>query len=241
MARIENISREKVTNLIAKFIKKQSREMGDKTNMTLDISHFNWVCGMGRDKKWSYSEIRFDDNCYIFKDKEISEDAFIILLKKALELSGVNGKVFYDEYGDGIWTKKQVLFKRLEIFGKPCKEFKELNKILVKNGIKNIGDLDVFSVGICGKRSSYGDSGKYYYLCYQPKMCLSIIDYIKSNKGKFGVIKAEVKEYLDYGDDVDYEIAQYQESEWYGKRGNNITISIRGGKNKKDYQYKFEI
>jgi uncharacterized protein CbrC (UPF0167 family) len=241
MARIENITKDKLVEAIAKFIKELSKKMGDKTNMEVDIDHSNWMCGMGANKKWSYTEIRFGGNSYIFKDKEITEEQFVYLLNKALDKSGIKGKVFYDTYGDGYWCDKQTIFRRLEIFNKPCKEFKELNKTIKKCGAKEIGEFDVFSVGICGKRSSHGDYGKYYYLCYQPNMCLSIIDYIKSNKGRNGIVKVEVRDYLDHGDDCDYRIAQYQESEWYGKRGNNLILSIKKGKNKKDYQYKFEL
>lgn len=241
MARIENITKEQVTKLITKFIKEQAKNMGDKTNMKLDINISNWLGGMGRDKKWIYSEIRFNGNSYIFKDKEITDAHFILMLNIALRESGVKGNVFYDTYGDGYWEKKQDIFKRLEIFAKPCKEFKELNKVLEKNGTKGIDDLDVFSVRICGKRSSYSDSGEYYYLCHQPKMCLSIIDYIKKNKGRFGVVKTCVRDYLSHGDETDYKIAQYQESEWYGKRGNNLFITITDGKGHKDYKNKFEL
>jgi hypothetical protein len=126
MTRIENISKEQVTKLIAKFIKEQSKKIGDRTNMEL----VNWVCGVGRDKKWSHTEIRFDGNSYIFKDKKITEEQFVCLLNKALEESGVKGKVFYDVYDDGYCAERQTIFGRLEIFGKPCKEFKELNKAL---------------------------------------------------------------------------------------------------------------
>lgn len=241
MERIENITREQVIKLIAKFIKEQAKSMGDKTNMELDIEHHNWVCGMGCNKKWSSSEITFGGKSYIFKDKEITEEDFIGMLHKALQESGVKGKVFFDTYGDGYWNKKQNIFRRLEIFAKPCKEFNQLNKYLSKCGVKEIDDYDVFSVRVCGKRSSYSDSGRYYYLCHNPKMCLSIIDYIKSNKGRNGIISIKVEQYLDHGYEEEYRIAQYQESEWYGKRGNNLTITINGGKNKKDYKETFEV
>lgn len=241
MTRIENAKREELVNLLSSYIKSQQKLLGDKTNDQLNVSISNWVCGMGQDKKWSRTEIRIGDNQYIFKDREIGEETFIHLLNKALQASGVKGKVFYDEYGDGFWTPKTTRFNRLEIFNKPCKEFDSLNKTLSKYGSKKIDDLDVFSVRVCGKRQSHSDCGNYYYLCHCPKICLSIIDYIKTNKGRFGVVKTRVDEYLDHGDEEDYRIAQYQESEWYGKRGNAITISIKGGKGKKDYEQKFEI
>lgn len=241
MKRIENIKREELTSAIVKFIKVQEKNMGEKTNMKLDIKFSNWYGGMGRNKKWVYSEICLGDTSYTFKDKEITEEGFINLLEKCLKDSGVNGKVFSHAYGDGYWVAREYYFDRLEIFGKSCKEFKELNKILTKHGSKEIGCLDVYSVSICGKRSSYSDCGKYYYLCHDTKKCLQIIDYIKDNKGRNGVIKVEVKEFLNKGDEEDYRIAQYQESEWYGVRGNELSLTIKGGKNKKDYSKSFVI
>jgi hypothetical protein len=241
MVRIENITREQLVELIADFIKEQSDNMGDKSNMELGISISNWVCGMGKNKKWAYTEIKVGDNSYIFKDREINEDYFVYMLNNALDKSKVKGNVFYDVYGDGYWTPKQTIFKRFEIFAKPCKEFKELNKVLVKYGAKEIDDYDVFSVRVCGKRSTWSDVGKYYYLCHLPNVCLSIIYYIKSNKGRNGIIKSEVKSYLNHGDEEDYRVAQYQETEWYGKRGDYLLINIENGKNKKNYQKKFEL
>ena len=241
MARIENAKREELVNLFSSYIKSQQKLMGDKTNVQLNVSISNWIKGMGQNKKWSHTEIKIGDNQYIFKDREISEETFVHLLNKGLQASGVKGKVFYNVYGDGYWTPRDTYFDRLEIFNKPCKEFKELNKVLTKYGSKPIDDLDVFSVRVCGKRQSLSDCGKYYYLCHCPNTCLSIIDYIKANKGRFGVVKVKVEEYLNHGDEEDYRIAQYQESEWYGKRGNAITISIKGGKSKKDYEQKFKI
>lgn len=241
MEKIENITKEALIKSMVAFIKDWSMRIGERTNLNLPIEHSNWMCGMGPHQKWSHTEITLDNKSYIFKDKEITEEEFIYLLNKALEKSGVNGKVFYDVYGDGYWGEKQYIFRRLEIFAKPCKEFNELNKLFKKCGSKTLGDLDVFSVEICGKRSSYSDYGKYHYLCHNPKMCLSIIDYIKTNKGRNGVVRVEVRDYLDHGDDCDYRIAQYQESEWYGKRGNNLILTIKAGKQKKEYQYKFVI
>lgn len=238
MKRVENITREQVTKLIVKLIKECAKNMGNSTNIEVGIGHSNWING---NKKWAYSEIRFGGCSYIFKDKEITEYDFIRLLENALKESGVKGKVFYDVCGDGIWTSKQAIFRRLEIFAKPCKEFRELNKVLVKNGSKEIGEFDVYSVRVCGKRSIYNDSGKYSYLCHDSVKCQSVIDFIKDNKGRNGVVKTSVVDYLDKGDEEDYRIAQYQESEWYGRAGANLKVNIIGGKGKKDYENTFGL
>jgi len=181
------------------------------------------------------TEIKFGRKAYVFEDREITDYGFIDMLNKALDKSGVKGKVFYDEYEGGFFTPSQVVFDRLEIFAKPCKEFNALNKCLSKLGVKPIGEFDVFSVGICGKRNSYSDDGNFRYLCHQPKLCLSVIDYIKANKGRNGVVSVVLKDYVYHGDDTDYRIAIYEESEWYGRKGRKLILTIKGGKGKKDY------
>lgn len=241
MEEITNVTREQVTKLIAKFIKEQYKLMGDKSNMELGIEHHNWACGFGRNQRWSHSEIYFNRKKYLFKDREITEDQFIHMLNTALEMSKVSGKVFYDVYGDGCWIERQTIFRRIEIFGKPCREFNELNKVLKKHTGKEVGSFDVFSVAVCGKRSSYSSSGRHFYLCHRPTLCQTIIDYIKANKGRNGIIRFSVSDYLNHGDEYDYEIAQYQESEWYGKGGNRLTIEIKEGKGKKNYSNDFVI
>ena len=236
MEKIENISRDELIKRISSFIKNEYNNIGNKTNVELPIFHSNWMNGL---KRWSHSEIKFGGICYSFNDKEIDEYSFITILNKALETSGIKGKVFFDEYGDGFWSKKVAIFRRLEIFGKPCKEFNELNKILSKYGSKEVGEFDVFHVRVCGKRSTYSESGDYHYLCHDKNACLSIIEYIKANKGRNGIVSIEVKEYLDHGDD--YDIAMRTESEWYGSMGNSLKVTIKGGKGKKDYQKEFDL
>ena len=41
-----------------------------------------------------------------------------------------------------------------------------------------------------------------------------------------------IKENLSHGDETDYRIAQYQESEWYGSFANNITLEVTTPKGK---------
>ena len=231
MARIENKTRAEVTALMAKFIKESAKAM-TCTNKEIDTDLSNWCSGFGRNSKWSYTEIKFGGNSYIFKDKEIDDLAFVQMWNDAIAIAKVRGKVTYDTYGDGYWTPKTYRFKRVEIFAKPCKEFITLAKMLEKYANKSLGDIDVFSVSVCGKRESWSDSGRYYYLCYEPKKCKAIIDYIRAQKGSKDVLTFSVDDYFSHGDDMDYKCAMYQETEWYGERGNKLTIQITTPKGK---------
>ena len=237
--RIENKTREQVTNLIAKHIKECFKTMGSRTNMNLDIDLSNWVCGMGRDKKWSNSEIRFGGNSYIFKDKEITHAAFIRMLNDAVALSNVRCKVYSQTYGDGCWIPQEVRFERLEIYAKPCKEFTNLYKLLEKYANKSLGETEVFFARVCGKRSSWSESGTRQYLCYDAKQCQNIIDTIRKHRTSKDTLRFDVEECFSHGDDCDYNIAQYQESEWYGSNQTKLHITIKtpNGKVKADYKF----
>jgi hypothetical protein len=226
MANIENIERTELVKLMGKFIKKVSESMGTKTNVEVPIDYSNWVNGA---KRWSFSRIEFDGNTYTFNDREIAIRNFVFYLNNALKASGVDGKVFCDT--DMYDTP--IIFRRLEIFGKPCKEFNALNKMLVKNGAREIGKLDVNSVRICGKRSCYDECGNYRYLCFSPKDCTTITEAIKKDRKRGWKLSVSIKPYVNHGDEYDYEIAMYQESEWYGTMGNEIEVTFRNGKGEK--------
>lgn len=219
---------------MAKFIKEQSKCMGNQTNMELPISISSWVCGMGRDKKWSHTDITIgyytNKVVYTFTDKEITGDQFVYMLRKAIEESKVKGQVFADTYGDGCWTPKQTIFRQVEIYAAPCKEFNNLNKLLKKYGNKTIEEHSVFYVDVCGKRSSWSDTGRKLFLDYAPKMCARIIDYINHNRLRGWKVAISTDDFFSHGDEMDYKVAQYQESEWYGTRGTMLVVDIKNSK-----------
>ena len=235
------MERKELKSAIVTFIKAQKKKMGDKPNMTLPIEYGNYGTRNNGKFTWKYTRIGLGDKTIEIKDREISENSFILMLEDALEESGVKGRVFSRSCGDGYWCPKETYFERVDIYGKPCKEFNELNRLFVKLGEMKLDETFVFSVGICGKRSTYDDSGKYRYLCHCPKKCQAIIDFIKDNKGRNGEITRHIKSFVDKGDEEEYRIAQYRESEWYGTRGYNLTIEIKNGKGKKDYSKTFVV
>ena len=235
----KQVTREKLIDLIAKFIKESARQMGDKTNVKLPIELQNWSSGWGNNSKWSHSDIVLGRETYTFTDKEIDDAAFVSILKAAIAKSNVRAKVVYDECGDGYWCKKQTIFRRVEVFAKPCKEFNTLYKYLEKYAEFTLGETDLFDVNVCGKRSSWSDAGRYNYLCYDAARCKAILDAIKAKKASKDTLRVEVKEYFSHGDETDYDIAMYQESEWYGNRGNklHVTITTPMGRMKLDKNY----
>jgi hypothetical protein len=239
----KTITREKLVSVMAKFIKEQSKQMGDKTHIELPIEISNWSSGFGRNSKWAHTDIEIgeyrDKVIYTFTDKEITDEQFVYMLRKALEESKVRGQVFADVYGDGCWTPKQTIFRRVEIYAAPCKEFTTLAKLIQKYSGKTIGGTDVFHVSVCGKRSAWSDSSAYRYLCYEPNQCKAIIDTIRTKKTSKDALKVEMEGYFSHGDEEDYRCAMHMESEWYGCRGVklHLTITTPSGRIKSDYKF----
>jgi hypothetical protein len=230
-----------LVKIIVEFIKEQKKLMGDKSNITLPIEYNNWGARINGKFIWKSTTIMLGNKELEITDREISESSFVSILENALDESGVKGRVFSRKCGDGYWCPKETYFERVDIYGKPCKEFNELNRLFVKYGENKLDETYVFSVGICGKRTTYDDSGKYRYLCHSSKKCQAIIDFIKANKGRNGEITRDIKAFVDNGDEEEYRIAQYLESEWYGSRGYSLTIKIKNGKGKKDYSKTFVV
>lgn len=221
--RIENKTREEVTALIAKYIKECFKAM-TCTNKTLHLEVHNWCSGFGRNSKWSFSEIEVGSDSYVFRDKEIDDARFISMINDAIAISGVRAKVFSQTYGDGYWVPKETRFERVEIYAKPCKEFITLAKMIEKYANFSLHETDVFGVSVCGKRSSWSDVGRYNYLCYEPNVCNAIMEYIRANRKGKDTLVVSVEEYFSHGDETDYKCAMYQESEWYGCRGNKLSV-----------------
>lgn len=225
-------NKESLIKAIAKAIKESAKGINGNVycyaNVPIELR--NWGAGWGNKWKWSSSEIKVGNETYKFTDKEVTDQEMISLAKQALELSGCKGKVLYDECGDGYWISKTYSFNGIKVYGEPCNEFKELNKMLAKYGNKTIGEQDVFHVNVCGKRSSWSDSGHESYLCYMPKVCANIIDYIRHNRLRGWKVCISTEEYFSHGDEMDYRCAQHQESEWYGCRGVMLVTDIKNTK-----------
>ena len=227
----ENL-KNKVAKLLAKAIKDASKNIkGNVYNYSkVSVELNQWSSGFGRNSKWSYTEVVIGSDKVKFTDRELDDREFISLAKAALEQSKCKGEVLYDECGDGYWMPKTYYFKGIRVYGEVCKEFNNLNKLLKKYGNKTIEEHSVFYVDVCGKRSSWSDTGRKLFLDYAPKMCARIIDYINHNRLRGWKVAISTDDFFSHGDEMDYKVAQYQESEWYGTRGTMLVVDIKNSK-----------
>ena len=225
MAKVTNLSENYVIQYIAEYIKSCKKNIGNNTNIELPIYYHNWGARINGSWKWTRSEISFNGNTYEFTNKELSEERFVWILRTALEQSGVDGKVFFQTYGNS-WNGYQTIFEKIEIYADPCKEFIQLNKMLQKYAGKALNKTEIFFTTICGKRSSWSDTGRVKYLCFDANNCKNIINFIREKKTSKDKLTFKTDEYLSHGDEMAYDYAMYAESEWYGCRGNKLTIMI---------------
>jgi len=236
MEQKKQVSREHLTLLLAKFIKDCQKGMGDKTNIELPIDIENWNSGFGNNSKWSHTNIIVgsypNKTTYTFTDRQITNEQFVSMLKDAIAKSNVRAKVVYDECGDGYWSDKVVIFRRVEVFAKPCKEFQLLYDYVEKYGNFTIPEDGVYYVRVCGKRFMYSDSGRYNYLCYDARTCNEILSSIKAKRTSKDKLNVSIKNYLNHGDEMDYRCAMHQESEWYGHRGQMLCVEVTTPKGK---------
>ena len=224
-----------LVGILTKYIKKFQKDMKGKSEIA-DIEFSNWTNGKGDP---SFCRIRIGDEHFEFKGN-IRGDVFVYYVKKALEASKVLGIVntFKTIGSTSRWNTEYIdVFDSLIVMAKPCKEFTELNKKIYRYAGKTLNDDEVFKVNVCGKRSSYSDSGNYKYLCHDEKVCQFIIDSIKKyRKSANDIISINLKDWFDKGDEGDYRCAQYHESEWYGSRGKSLSIDFKTKSGRLKYQ-----
>lgn len=103
-------------------------------------------------------------------------------------------------------------------FGKPCKEFKELSKLVSKKFGITLKVDDLYTVRLFGKSGRYGESGKRNYVAYSGNTCTKLIAEIKS----FGRKKTTAKMVIT--DDIDTDYSERYLTECYGSRKRELKI-----------------
>lgn len=109
-------------------------------------------------------------------------------------------------------------------YGKPCKEFKELAKVVERKTGLVLEPTTLYRCRLFGKRSVYDESGRKYYTAFNERECAKLLESVKSFGRKR--IKAEVTTY----DDIDTDTSSRYETECYGSR--EVTLVVAHDKKK---------
>lgn len=103
-------------------------------------------------------------------------------------------------------------------YGKTCKSFNELRKVVSRKCGINLTEKTLYSVRLFGKRSRYDESGRRHYYAYNEAECQSLLERVKSFGRK--QIVCEVKTH----DDIDTDYSIRYETECYGSR--EVTLEV---------------
>lgn len=228
------ISVDKLVTTLAKYIKEVAKSLTEtEPCKEVYIKINNWYGGSGKNATWKYDEICFDRQSYKFYDKH----DFISAIEKALTASKVKGKVITKEnlIMNGFSYSKEKVFERLMVFGKPCKEYKLLQNYLKKYASFNLGEYEVYNVPICGKRTTWSESGDYRYLDFDKRACQKAIDELRGSRRSNDDVVCERRNRILYEDEHYSKIAMGMETEWYGTYVNYLKVNIHTptGKDKK--------
>ena len=104
-------------------------------------------------------------------------------------------------------------------FGKPCRAFTTLSKLVAKKYGITLKVSDLYSVRLFGKRGVYDESGERVYLAFRNSACQSLIDGIKAwgrKRTKASIVNNDNVEGLEYS--IRYE------TECYGTRTRTIKV-----------------
>ena len=63
--------------------------MGERNNLQLAIRHDDWGNRINGVWKWSSSEITVGDDKYTIRDRQVTDEHFLVVVENALKESGV--------------------------------------------------------------------------------------------------------------------------------------------------------
>lgn len=232
----KNVTKKGFIVAFAKHIHAEAKRLKNECYKTRVGMNFDFVGGIIRN-------ISFGGYTYIIQDKFIDREEFVEIVAEALRQSKAKGKIQTDDCTETILNEDgstSVLvhknFSSLMLFGKPCKQFKMLQSILKKYAGYDLDEFSVYSIDVCGKRSSRKAYGEPQYLDFNSEMCEKAITKIRSNRFTKDVVSCGL--YLKTQYEGDYERALKTESEWFAKDLSYLNIDIVTPKGKIKYNLK---
>lgn len=144
------------------------------------------------------------------------------ILKVAKELGTLAKSAGYETENKEHHADQRTTFTfptTFRTYGKPCKEFKELAKVVERKTGLVLEPTTLYRCRLFGKRSVYNESGRKYYTAFNERECARLLESVKSFGRKR--IKAEVTTY----DDIDTDTSSRYETECYGSREVTLVVA----------------
>lgn len=203
---MENLKQKDIEKTLIKELKDTLKSLNkEDCEKFLPLNVREWV-NMRQD--WVNTEIRINHTWYNVTDEKASE-IYIISITERLCKELSTKKITLIPFDDGHHLRG-VYFLVL------CKEFGQLQKYLQNKANLLIEPKDLYQVSVCGKRHSWSE-GHRHYIANNEKECSSILKRLKEVVGRNRLTAQVVTSNVEYENEEDYRIAQYQESEWYGQ------------------------
>jgi len=207
---------EKIYNAVVSAIARRDEGV---SSVKVDVN----LVGHGLRPFGDYGQGAYIDFSVSVEGKKFDGLGRVELAETARKLNGiksasvdVESKGLYFSYGN--FAPDMEFPSVFRTFGKPCKQFKELQKLAARKGL-TIDVKDLYKVRLFGKRGVYDESGERDYTAYNPRRCESIISGIKAWGRKRVTLKVET---VDDVDDLEYSIRY--ETECYGSRLKTIHV-----------------
>lgn len=219
--RTKNIS--EIANEVILALKKNLSAMRDDVNeIKLEVR----VCGHGFRPFGNYFKDDYRDvSILVGRDKwDGLNDMDVSSLKYELnkhlgEFDNVETDGIFFNYGN-FTADVEDFPTTFRMLGTPCKEFKELAKLVDKKYSIKLKPQDIYIVALFGKSGRYGESGKREYTAFNAARCSKIISEIKS----FGRKKTTAT--IATLDDIDTDYSERYLTECYGTREKTIKVCL---------------
>lgn len=128
----------------------------------------------------------------------------------------------------GKWVFNENGRQSLSLEPKPCKEFGQLQRWLLKYANATLKENSIYNVSLFGKRSTYDESGRRSFIDHNASKCSALLEQLRK------VRKSGDKLQMTYKtiDDIDTKTSTYYETECYGTRLVTADVEVTSPKGK---------
>lgn len=142
--------------------------------------------------------------------------------------------LIFEESEHGNYPYYYNVIDKVGLMGNPCKEYAQLQKYIAKYGKYNLGNFELFSVDMFGKRGSVDmESGRRQYLDHEPLRCAFALEALRHHRGAKDKMVCEYIQDEIYIDPEEKRASSYYETECHGSKRSYLVVEIFSPNGKK--------